>query len=398
MEINRNIFNKLYEDIGKPFIDILIGPRQVGKTFLLKKIYNEALKIGLKTRYFDLEQPDHLIQFNKGDKEIINSLFSGCDLVIVDEFHYLKNASKIFKAIYDSSSKVKIFASGSSSIEIHKHIKESLVGRKRVYYIYPCSFNEFASIFNGDFFNEYCVYGGLPGLIHCEDHTEKVELLKEILQSYLLKDIKALIREENIRAYNHLLYFIAQNQGSVLSISSLAREVGLTNKTIENYFEIMSQTFVNFQISSYGTNLANELKKSKKYYLYDLGIRNILLKDFRNIFDRDDLGHIAESFVFLELNKRLTPECELRFWRTKEGSEVDFILVKNRIAFPIEVKTTCRMGEIPSGLAVFLKRYPKTKKAFVLARNVVGEFIYNGIPIHYLEWKSAGLVYSMVEM
>ena len=396
MEIKREIIKKLHDDLGEKYITILIGARQVGKTFLLKKIAKYAKGKGLRVAFFDLEQPQVLNQFNLQDSEIVKLVAGSGEVVFIDEFHYLKNASHILKAIYDSGEKIKIFASGSSSLEIHKHLKESLAGRKFIYRIYPCSFAEISQVIKHETWDYYYRYGGLPGLINVESEEKKKLLLLDILQSYILKDIKSLIREENIRAFFNLLYLLAQYQGSVISTASLAGEVGLTAKTIESYLEILSQTYVNFPLHSFSLNYGNELKKSKKYYLYDLGIRNTLLKNFSSLSQRKDAGAIIESFVFLELYRKQTPETELRFWRLKDGTEVDFILVVNQKPFPIEVKTRIRENEVPKGLKAFINRYPDTKRAFVMNKENTGEARYNDTVIYYIKWTDAASIPSLI--
>ncbi|MBI5699319.1 ATP-binding protein [Candidatus Saganbacteria bacterium] len=392
MEIKRHILAKLLDDLKEKYVTILVGARQVGKTFLLKKIEAEAKSQNLKTAFFDLEQPETLSKFNMSDAEIVVLLAEAGDVVFIDEFHYLKNASRIFKALYDKGAKVKIFASGSSSLEIHKHLKESLVGRKMVFQIPPCSLAEIGQAAKGEAFNYYCRFGGLPGLIHFEDEEKKRRLLADILQSYLLKDIKSLIKEENIRAFNNLLYLLAQSQGSITSTASLANEVGLTARTIESYLELLAQTYVNHPLHSFSLNYGNELKKSKKYYLFDLGLRNVLLKNFASLKDRQDAGVVIESFVFLELQKLLSPETELRFWRLKDGTEVDFIWVKNQEPYPIEVKMTSRPGEIPDGLRAFINKYPKVRKAFVVGRNNEGQVRYRDTVVYFVKLEDACLI------
>lgn len=369
MNIKRNIFNKLEEELSTNNITILIGARQVGKTYLLRQLEGTARQRGLTTAFFDLEQPADLMKFNEGEAEIIERLCQVGQVVFIDEFHYLKNASHIFKAIHDRNAPVKIFASGSSSLAIHQHLKESLVGRKIIYSIYPCSLDEIAQVAGPMAFPTLCRFGGMPGTLHHENDEKKQRLLEDILQSYLLKDIKALIREENLRAFNHLLYLLAQSQGSLVSVASLSQEVGMTARTIESYLEVMAHTYVNFPLHSYSGNLGNELKKSKKYYLYDLGVRNALLKNFAPINDRADSGALLEGFVFGELQKKLRPDSEIRFWRLKTGDEVDFLWIKDQKPYPIEVKQTWHPGEIPKGLKAFLKRYPKTKRAAVMSKN-----------------------------
>ncbi len=389
MYIKRLILKDLCNDIFQRHINILIGARQVGKSFLMRQVEEEAKRARLKTAYFDLEQPQDLSKLTGSDGYVIKVLGESGDVVFLDEFHYLENSSKLLKAIYDSGKKVKLYASGSSSLEIHKHLKESLAGRKLLNYIFPCALREIGQVMIHETFSYYCQYGGMPGIIHAADADKRKMLLADIAQSYLLKDVKSLIREENIRAFNHLLYLLAQYQGSVVPTSNFAREVGMTAKTIEAYLEIMAQTFVCFPLASFSKNYGNELKKSKKYFLYDLGIRNALLRNFAPWEQRNDAGAIIESFVFGELQKQLSPETEIRFWRLKDGTEVDFIWIKNQTPYPIEVKASVKIGDIPKGLTAFLKKYPLTQKAFVVSKNTQGQITFNNIRIIYKKCEEA---------
>ena len=135
--IKRNILNKLRQELTQPEILILLGPRQVGKTTLLRMLEDYAKQKGLKTVFFDLEQPQVLADFNRTDKEIVRLISEAGEIVFIDEFQYVRNISKILKAIFDSKNKIKIICSGSSSLEIHKHLKERLAGRRFLYRIYP---------------------------------------------------------------------------------------------------------------------------------------------------------------------------------------------------------------------------------------------------------------------
>ncbi|MGB5216848.1 MAG: AAA family ATPase, partial [Smithella sp.] len=261
MKINRIIYKELANEIGKPFISILIGPRQVGKTFLMRQLEKECRQKGIKARFHNLEDPDDLRLFTGDEEQLIRQLKNmDAELLLIDEFHYLKNATRIFKVLYDSKMKVKIFASGSSSMEMHKHLKESLTGRYRLSIIHPLFGKELCQLPDYSF-DEFLRFGGLPGLIHEQGAADKMVLLKNVLQAYLLKDIKALIKEENIRSFNNLLYSLAQNQGQVVSVAALARDVGLSEPAIKHHLELMAQTYVCFPIDSYSRNLANELKK-----------------------------------------------------------------------------------------------------------------------------------------
>lgn len=392
MRIKRIIFDRLKNDLSERYTTILVGARQVGKTFLLRELERYARTQRKQTAFFDLEQPHDLAQFNRSDAEIIDMLVASGDVVFIDEFHYLKNASRIFKAIYDRDAPLKIYASGSSALEIHAHLQESLVGRKFLYPIFPCNLEEMSQAISSGTLDLYFVFGGMPGTLQFDDDERKKQLLNEIMQAYLLKDVKALIREENLRAFNHLLYLLASAQGNVTSVESLSKEVGLTAHTVQSYLDILEQTYVNFAVSSYSTNLANELKKSKKYYFYDLGIRNALLKNFSHLKERQDAGAIVESFVFGELRQQISPETELRFWRLKGGEEVDFIWIKNQIAYPLEVKLSWSSQEIPSGLKAFLRRYPKTKKAFVVSAQGGGKAAFQNTPVFFRSFEEVARI------
>ena len=220
MIINRNILRKLQQELTQPEIIILLGPRQVGKTTLLKMLQDHARKKGYPTAFFDLEQPQTLADFNRSNKEIIQKIVESGKIIFIDEFQYVGNISKIFKAIFDSGKKIKIICSGSSALEIHKHLKESLAGRRFLYRIYPLTFSELKAALKNYLFEDYLKFGGMPGLPQTDSAERKQQILNELLGSYILKDIKSLVKEENIRAFNHLLYLLAENQGSTISANS----------------------------------------------------------------------------------------------------------------------------------------------------------------------------------
>lgn len=386
--IKRFVLNRLQKELNQPEINILQGARQVGKTTLLKELEVYAQSEGYKTSFFDLEQPQVLAGFNRPEVEIIRKIKESGAVVFIDEFQYLQNASKILKAIYDSGAGIKFICSGSSSIEIHKHLKESLAGRRFLFRIHPLQYSEIKASNKHLSLDLYLEYGGMPALTHTESRERKQQILSELLSAYILKDVKSLVKEENIRAFNHLLYLLAEKQGSLISVHSLANQLGMSSKTTHHYLDILEETFVNFRVYSYSTNLGNELKKSCKTYLYDLGIRNAILKDFSALSDRPGKGIVLESFVFLKLQGMLAPNMDLKFWRTKEGDEVDFILLIDRKPVPIEVKSTFNELEAPKGLKRFLARYPSTKRAYIVSENKTGSFKQGNCSIECLTFES----------
>jgi len=402
VEIKRLIYNDLCREMREPQILVLTGARQVGKTTLMRALEADARAAGMRTRFLDLEQPGDLASLRGTGEEIIEAIIGGVDIAFVDEFYYLEDAGRLFKAIFDRNAaggrRVKIVASGSSSIEIHGHLKESLAGRSITYRLCPLSYDELRawdSPLRPDL-GEYLRYGGLPGLSEVESPERKQRLLQDYIATYLFKDIKALIREENIRAFNQLLYLLAQSQGHLVEVSSLARDLGLAAPTISNYLSILDATYVDFQVPSYHTNLANELKKSRKTYLYDLGVRNSILKDFRPADRRDDGGSILESYVFLSLLPLLAPNMELRFWRTKKGEEVDFVLIEDREPYPIEVKSRWNEKGPPPGLTAFLRKYPKTRKTFTIRADPRGDLVDGSVTHHFLPLEQAAGVLERI--
>jgi hypothetical protein len=313
---------------------------------------------------------------------VLHKLLASGEVVFIDEFHYLRNASRIFKMVYDSGASVKIYASGSSALEMHKHLKESLVGRRWLTRLMPLSYYEFCLKYAKNrpptAFSDYVRYGGLPGLLNISGVERRIEYLNEILETYVQKDIKGLLKEENIRAFNSLVYLLAENQGSLVSENGLSREVGLTAATVNRYISILEKTYVCHPVYSYAKKLGNELKKSKKVYFYDLGVRNAILKDFSSYAARQDKGAVSESFVFLQLLTLLKPNMEIRFWRNKQGDEIDFVILKDRKPYLVEVKSSLKTAEIPKAFSIFIKNYPETAGGMGVSANFAANAEFMG--------------------
>ena len=383
MYTSRDIFKELEEQITAGKVSILMGPRQVGKTTLLKELESCAKKRNLKTVFFDFEDPRTLANFNKDPEEIFQDLLDlDADVLFFDEFHYVENISKIFKAIYDNPKPIDIFASGSSALEMHKHLEESMAGRKYSYSIYPFNFNESKSHFC---FDEFIVWGGLPSVVIEKKEEQKLQNLNEILSTYVNKDVKALVKEENMAAFNHLITLLAFNQNQIQDYNSLSREVKIDVRTVERYISILTGTYVLHKLDSYASNLSNELKKSKKFYLYDNGIRNLLVNNLEALNEHCDKGLLYESYVFNYLNSKILANMELRFWRTKDQKEIDFILLKNQKPYLIEVKSKLEKAVVPKHIDNFIKYYPSTKVSFVINENIEDILECRAKEVHFVK-------------
>ena len=266
---------------------------------------------------------------------------------------------------------------------MHSHLKESLTGRKKEFRISALSFTEAKE--SVQTFSNYMVYGGYPGLIHEKNKQDQIEYLGSIVASYILKDIKSLIQEENISAFNQLLYMLAFNQGQVISINNLAQELRTSYSTIERYLETLSQTYILHKISSYAANLSNELKKSKKYYFCDMGIRNSILNNFETIKNRKDKGCLYEQYVCNFLMMNAPANAEVRFWRTRNDEEIDFVYLKNNKPYIFEIKSKLRKAEVPPAMQIFIRNYKNLEAAYVINENIETEVEYKDTTVHFIK-------------
>jgi hypothetical protein len=363
-------------------ISVLIGSRQVGKTTLLGMLQD---RLGLPFDLYNLENPLHLNLFNEGYTSFIRQVRS--KLLFIDEFQYCPNISSIFKAIYDLHPDIKIYASGSSSLEIQAHLKESLAGRKLETTLYPLSFQEWIwgidstlhlnpNLDEPSHIDELATYnkllpdfmrfGALPALLSFPDELTKREYLLEIYKTYIAKDIKSFLKEESILSFNKMISWLALNNGSLLNKHNLSGITNISARQIDRYLEILQGTYVLALVPPFFTNKVKELVKTNKFYLYDQGVLNTIIQDFRPLELRPDAGIIRETFVFWELKKHADIRYNISYWRTVEGKEVDFILEKDRSLLPIEVKSGWKTGKVPPGLAAFFRYYPEVKDGVVL--------------------------------
>lgn len=392
--VPRSAYPALFAELDRPEISILLGPRQVGKTHLLLSLKAAAERRGLRTRAFNLELPLDLIEFNRPDAGIFELLTKDVDVVFIDEFHYLANASKHFKAVFDSGRRVKIYASGSSALAMHKHLKESLAGRRLMTRIAPLGFAEMKAAAPGEglpgLLDRFLRWGGMPGLLREAGSAAKERQLADIVETYIQKDVKSLIKEENIRAFNNLILLLAESQGSLVSENSLSKEVGLTARTVNQHLSILEKTYVCHLLHSYARGMAGELKKSKKAYLFDIGIRNAMLRDFSPAGARRDSGALRETFAFIEINARLRANMEVRFWRDTAGREVDFIVLKDRRPLAVEVKGSFSRPDTPPAVAAFLRAYRDAPAALVLCDGFIGETAVEGRPVRFLPLTGLG--------
>lgn len=381
MSILRDITLQIEKELSKDEVILLVGSRQSGKTTILHQIESQ-LKTDQKPSYFlNLEDPEYLALLNESPKNLFK-IFS-FDLkektfIFIDEVQYLKNPSNFLKYFFDEyRGKIKIIASGSSAFFLDRKFKDSLVGRKKIFTLRTLSFREFLRFKGEDdllkkglqnlalnekekvsfYYREFIIYGGYPKVV-LSTLAEKENVLKDLAFSYIKKDIlEANIKQEELMF--KLLRVLASQVGGLVNLSELASTLGSSRNTIEEYLAILQRSFHIALISPLHTNLRKEITKMQKIYFLDLGLRNFLVKNFQPYNERQDKGQVLENAVFRELLNQNERE-EIKFWRTVNKQEVDFVV--NEKAF--EVKATPKTQKTNS-LKTFSEAYPNKKISFV---------------------------------
>ncbi|RBQ06968.1 ATP-binding protein [Pedobacter miscanthi] len=347
----------LKNHLGKPQHTIIIGPRQIGKTTLVKQLAEQLEKDNELVYFLTFEDPTILEAVNHHAENIFNYTLLPADVpadkrlyIIIDEVQYAKNPSNFLKLLYDKySPKLKIIATGSSAFYIDKSFKDSLAGRKKVFEFFPLAFDEFLHFKGEDgliveweqmirrpayqglqlnrinvLFDEYLVYGGYPAVVLADTEQEKQEMLKELVNSYMKKDaLEAGIKEE--LKFFQLARLLADQTGNLLNNNELGNTLQMASSTIENYIYLMQKTFIVKLLSPFYGNVRKELTKMPKVYFNDNGLRNALLNNFSKLNDRADKGELLENYAYIRL-RQLYDADHLHFWRTADGNEVDFVV------------------------------------------------------------------------
>jgi predicted AAA+ superfamily ATPase len=359
----RDITTNLDRWISKKEILILFGARQVGKTTLLKEI----LKTKQNAILLNCEIPAIADIIESRDLSQIKSLFEDNDIIALDEAQKIRNIGSILKLIFDELPQYKIIATGSSSFELANKITEPLTGRNIKFRLYPLSINELKQAKNWlwimENMNNLIIYGTYPGIIDMGG-TDRQLKLSELASDYLYQDV---LMHENIRnpaLLRKLLKALALQSGSQVSSNELSGLLGISRITVERYIDLLEKTFVIFSLSPFSSNLRNEIKKSRKIYFYDTGIRNALIGDFRSLENRVDAGALWENFCISQrimFNSTANPNTKAYFWRTYDGAEIDLVEEYNGNLKAFEFKLNPRSrAKIPQS---FTNKYnPLTTK------------------------------------
>ena len=393
--MKRFLYEKLMHHLPKKQITLLVGARQVGKTTLLRQIYN-SLTDAKELAFFISLEDKHILQLLNDDYKNLFQLIPASEIkqrmhVLIDEIQYLDDPSGFLKFHYDTAGEsLKFIVSGSSHFYIDKKFKDSMSGRKRIFELPVLSIEEVLHfrgkdelypyigsckipiIYKDEIMRhvyDYLIYGGYPDVVLEPDHNERREILKELRDSYAKKDVQD-AGISNQELYRNLMKILADQIGSLLNLNSLSRELFADNKTLKNYLWVMRKSFHVHCVAPFHKRAASELRKMQKIYFADLGLRNSLLNNFAPVGEREDRGYLMENFVYLRLREGVDNEL-IKYWRTQNKQEVDFVFQRGDGTFlACEVKYTGRAYK-ESKYAHFRKCYPEIPLSCVSMGNVM---------------------------
>jgi len=366
--IKRALESIVQSKIGSGKAIILMGSRQVGKTTLLKALYGQ----NQDTLWLNGDEKDVQDLLSNASATRLKAYFGQKKIVVIDEAQRIENIGLKLKLITDGIPEVQLIATGSSAFELANRLNEQLKGSKWEYKMLPLSFQEMA-LHHGlpeekRLIPHRLVFGYYPKVVN-NSGSEK-EILKQLTESYLYKDVLWLEQIKKPEALVRLLQALALRIGAQVSYNELSISTGIDFKTIQKYIDILEQTYVIFRLRSFSRNLRSELIKSRKIYFFDNGIRNSLIANLNSVENRNDIGALWENFLvsermkFNEYNKRWV-NCW--YWRTKDQQEIDYIEEKDGVLSSFEFKWNPKGRHKKPGL--FLNEYPNSNFSIIHRSN-----------------------------
>lgn len=400
MIIKRSIYTPLLAHLEKPEISLITGPRQCGKTFLIKLVIQHLQKIGQKTLFLNLDIEEHK-KYISSQKELVDriNLEFGREkgFVFIDEIQRKNDAGLFLKGIYDLDLPYKFVVSGSGSLELKEKIHESLAGRKKVFNLSTISFFEFVHFKTEyayedrlekfldiekdavkSYLTEYLRFGGYPKVILSPTIIEKQDTIRDIFQSYVERDISALLHLEKTEIVFQLLKVLSENAANLVNVSTLATILGVSTPTIKKYLWYLEKTFIINRISPFTRRIGREISKSPIVYFHDIGLRNFVNDTFTHDLSPKEIGFNFQNLIFNLLKEQLSETAAaIHYYRTKDGAEVDFVIESGSRIFPIEAKYTWK------------KPLPRALRSFVLKYHSEPGRVINSENFHHLTKKFA---------
>lgn len=405
MYIQRDLEEKILRYLKTREIIAIIGPRQCGKTTLMRHIYDK-----LKDAVFlDFEDREVLELFVEDEKSFAELYAKNKKYLFIDEFHYAKKGGKKLKYIYDHYPNTKIIISGSSATAITIQGIKYLVGRIFIFNLYQLSFEEFLRYKNKNLYNiyiskkdgikeyfkskkrieipdalikrlnkyyeEYVLFGGYPRVALSNDINEKKIVLKNIYNTYFLKEIRDILNLTTDFKLSKLIKALAIQIGNLISYNNLGNISGFNYGDLLKHMNILEKTFICKRVRPFYSNKKIEIIKSPKIYFFDTGLRNMIIDDFRPFEKRGDAGALNENFV---LTQMMINDVEPKFWRSKSKAEVDFVIETEDGLTALEIKTS---GKPTKSFLSFIGKYNPVKSVIASQSDFsLGKIVFLPLP------------------
>ena len=366
--IKRVIKNSIQADYRREKVIVLLGARQVGKTTLLSELQEGANKI----LSLNCDNVDDVLLLESKTSTELKYLLSSYDLVFIDEAQRVKNIGLTLKMIGDLKLKTQVVVTGSSSFDMSNEVNEPATGRLIEYNLYPFSLSELAIDTSEReekrLLETRMIYGLYPEVV--TELGDAKRILMGLTNNYLYKDLFMYRGIKKPDLIQKLVRALALQLGNEVSYNELSSLLGVDRGTIETYINLLEKCFVVFRLDSFSRNLRNEIKKGKKIYFYDNGIRNAVLSNFAPLELRNDVGALWENLMVSERVKRnsyLGDFAQLFFWRTHEQQEIDLVEEQDGVLRTFEFKWNDKVkGKRPKS---FFDTYPNSTYEVVTPEN-----------------------------
>ena len=367
----RYLEKRIEKRIGSKKAIVVIGPRQVGKTTLIAKLLSNKDYLLL-----DGDDPQTRTLLTEPNTEQLRSIIGRYKYVFIDEAQRIKGIGLTMKIITDRFKDVQLFVSGSSSFDLSNQINEPLTGRKWEYQLFPISWEEYEThqgyLFAEQQLEDRLLYGFYPDVLNNPD--DEISILRNLVNSYLYKDILSFARVQKPEVLEKLVQALALQIGSEVSYTELAQTINVDKNTVNKYIDILQKGYIVFKLGGFSRNLRNEIKRNKKIYFYDNGVRNMIIGNFSPLELRTDKGALWENFLISERIKQIEYKQSLShtyFWRTKQQQEIDFVEENNGKIYGYEFKWNNKKKiKLPK---TFTKTYDAESK--IIDRNNFREFV-----------------------
>ena len=375
MNINRELQTVVTKRLFKKKAIVIVGPRQVGKTTLLQMVSQDCKR---KVLVMNCDEPDIRKKLALPSSTQLKAMIGNAELILIDEAQRVKDIGITTKLLIDNFPEKQVIVTGSSALDLSNSINEPLTGRKFEYKLFPFSFKELVDANNfveeNRLLEHRMIYGMYPDVVN--NQGDEREILMNIVTSYLYKDIFEFQDIRKPEIIEKLLQSLALQIGSEVSFHELSRSLGIDTATVQRYIDLLEKSYIVFHLRSFSRNVRNELKKSRKIYFYDNGVRNALISNLNQLALRTDTGALWENFLIserLKHNMYTLNYANSYFWRTTQQQEIDYIEEKDNFLHCYEFKWNgTKKASITS---TFSSNYPNNTFKLINQDNYI-EFIH----------------------